>query len=172
MPTNLTLYYLITISIPITNILTAFIVLISLSLYSFSNSFTSDLSDKRTEIDSFFEYDIFIVFIVQNTLSIRLISIFNFNMRSISGILSNLPYLINMNLFEVFIFFISFLSTVLPFFYTVFYQFQSYSSIYVIIIYIQFINTLNAFTALFIIAFLFLYISAVIGLINITKIIL
>ena len=64
MPTNLTLYYLITISTFITNILTMFIVLISLSLYPFNNLFTSDLSDKRTEIDPFFEYDIFIVFIV------------------------------------------------------------------------------------------------------------
>ena len=64
MPINLTLYYLITISIFITNILTVFIALISLSLYPFNNSFTSDLSDRRIEIDSFFEYDIFIVFTV------------------------------------------------------------------------------------------------------------
>ena len=64
MPTNLTLYHLITISIPITNILTTFIALISLFLYPFNNSFTSDLSDKRTEIDLFPEYDIFIDFTV------------------------------------------------------------------------------------------------------------
>ena len=63
-PTNLTLYYLITISTSITSILTAFTALISLFLYSFNNSFTFDLSNKRIEIDSFFEYDIFIVFIV------------------------------------------------------------------------------------------------------------
>ena len=63
-PINLTLCYLITILIFITNILTAFTALISLSLYPFSNSFTSDLSDRKIEIDSFPEYDIFIVFIV------------------------------------------------------------------------------------------------------------
>ena len=123
MPTNLTLYYLITISTSIISILITFIALISLSLCSFNNSFTSDLSDRRTEIDFFIEYDIFIVFIVQGIFSIRLISVFNFNIRSAFGILSDPLYLINMNLFEIFIFFISFLSTVLPFFYTVFYQF-------------------------------------------------
>ena len=64
MPANLTLYYLVTISTPIINILTIFIALISLFLYPFNNSFTSDLSDKRIEIDSFPEYDIFIVFTV------------------------------------------------------------------------------------------------------------
>ena len=64
MPTNLTLYYLVTISTFITSILTIFIVLINLFLYPFSNSFTSDLSDKKIEIDSFSEYDIFIVFTV------------------------------------------------------------------------------------------------------------
>ena len=64
MPTNLTLYYLITISILIISILTAFTALISLFLYPFNNSFTSDLSDRKIEIDLFPEYDIFIVFIV------------------------------------------------------------------------------------------------------------
>ena len=62
MPINLTLYYLITISTSITSILTAFIALINLFLYPFNNSFTSDLFDKKTEIDPFPEYDIFIVF--------------------------------------------------------------------------------------------------------------
>ena len=61
---NLILCYLMTISTSITNILTIFTALISLFLYPFSNSFTSDLSDKRTKIDFFPEYDIFIVFIV------------------------------------------------------------------------------------------------------------
>ena len=61
---NLTLYYLMTISTFITNILIIFIALISLFLYSFNNSFTSDLFDKRIEIDPFPEYDIFIVFTV------------------------------------------------------------------------------------------------------------
>ena len=64
MPANLTLYYLITISTSIISILTVFTALISLFLYPFSNSFTSDLSDKRIEIDFFPEYDIFIVFTV------------------------------------------------------------------------------------------------------------
>ena len=120
MSINLTLYYLMTILIFITSILTAFTALISLSLYSFSNSFTSDLSDKRIEIDSFPEYDIFIVFTVWGTFSIRLISIFNSNIKSIFDILSNSSYLININLFEVSIFFTffflpSFLSFI-PFF--------------------------------------------------------
>ena len=108
MPTNLTLYYLITISTSIINILIIFTVLISLFLYPFSNSFTSDLSDRRIEIDSFPEYDIFIVFIVWGIFSMRLISMFNSNIRSIFGILSDPPYLVNINLFEVSVFFISF----------------------------------------------------------------
>ena len=120
MPTNLTLYYLMTISTFIINILTIFIVLISLSLYPFNNSFTSDLSDKKIKIDFFPEYDIFIVFTVQGTLSIRLIFIFNFSIKSIFDILSNPLYLVNINLFEVFIFFIFLLFTVLSFFYIVF----------------------------------------------------
>ena len=120
MPTNLTLYYLITISTLIINILIAFTALISLFLYPFNNSFTSDLSDKKTEIDPFPEYDIFIVFIVWGISSMRLISVFNSSIRSVSGILSDLFCLVNMNLFEVSVFFISFLSTVLPFFYIVF----------------------------------------------------
>ena len=121
MPTNLTLYYLITISTFIINILITFTALISLSLYPFNNWSTADLSDKKTEIDPFLKYDIFIVFIVWGIFSIRLISIFDSNIKSTSGILSNPFYLININLFEVFIFFTSFLSIVLPFFYTVFY---------------------------------------------------
>ena len=123
MPTNLTLCYLMTISTPITNILTIFIALISLFLYPFNNSFTFDLFDKRTEIDPFPEYDIFIVFIVWGIFSIRLISVFNSNIRSVFGILSDPPCLVNMNLFEVSIFFTFFLFTVFPFFYTVFYWF-------------------------------------------------
>ena len=97
-----------TISTFITSILTVFTALISLFLYPFNNSFTSDLSDKRIEIDFFSEYDIFIVFTVWDILSIRLIFIFNSNIRSVSGILSDPPYLINMNLFEISVFFISF----------------------------------------------------------------
>ena len=116
MPTNLTLYYLITISTSIINILTIFTALINLSLYPFNNSFTSDLSDKRIEIDSFPEYDIFIAFTVWDILSIRLISVFNSSIRFIFGILSNPSCLINMNLFEIFIFlFLFFLPSFLSF---------------------------------------------------------
>ena len=136
MPTNLTLYYLMTISTSIISILTVFTALISLFLYSFNNSFTSDLSDKRIEIDPFSEYDIFIVFIVWNIFSIRLISVFNSSIRSAFGILSDPSYLININLFEVFIFFIFFLFTVFSFFYIVFYWFWSCSGVCIIIIYI------------------------------------
>ena len=92
MPANLTLYYLITISISIISILITFTTLISLSLYPFNNSFTFDLSDKRIEIDLFLEYDIFIVFTVWDTFSIRLISMFNSSIRSVFGILSDLSY--------------------------------------------------------------------------------
>ena len=120
MPANLILYYLVTISTSIISISTIFTALISLSLCPFNNSFTSDLSDRRTEIDPFFEYDIFIVFIVWGTFSMRLIFIFNSSIRSAFGILSDSPYLVNMNLFEVFIFFIFFLFTVLSFFCIVF----------------------------------------------------
>ena len=116
MPANLTLYYLTTISISITNILTTFTALISLFLYPFNNSFTSDLSDKRTKIDPFPEYDIFIVFIVQGIFSMRLIFIFNFIIKFIFDILSDPPYLVNMNLFEVSVFlFLSFLPSFLSF---------------------------------------------------------
>ena len=118
---NLTLYYLVTISIFIMSILTVFFALISLSLYSFSNSFASYLLDKKTEIDPFPEYDIFKVFIVWSTLSMRLIFVFNSSIRSVSDILSNSFYLINMNLFEISAFFIFFLLIVFSFFYTVFY---------------------------------------------------
>ena len=121
MPINLTLYYLITISTSITSILTAFTVFISLFLYPFNNSFASDLSDKRIEIDPFPEYDVFIVFIVWGTFSIRLISVFNSDIRSVSDILSNPLYLVNINLFEISIFFNFFLFTVFSFFYIVFY---------------------------------------------------
>ena len=120
-PTNLTLYYLITILTPIISILIIFIVLISLFLYSFNNSFTSDLFDKKIEIDLFPEYDIFIVFTVWGIPLIRLISMFNSNIRSIFDILSDLSYLVNMNLFEISVFFTSFLFIVLLFFCIVFY---------------------------------------------------
>ena len=134
--TNLTLYHLVTISTPITSILTTFTALISLFLYPFNNSFTSDLSDKKIEIDFFPEYDIFIVFTVWGTLSIRLISIFNFSIRSVSDILFDPFYLININLFEVSVFFTFFLFIVLSFFYIVFYWFWSCSGICIITIYL------------------------------------
>ena len=113
--TNLTLYYLITTLIFIISIFIALIILISLFRYLFSNSCASTLSNKKTKIIFFIEYDILIVFINYNTFLIRLISIFNSNIRSISNILFDLSYLINMNLFTIFFFFISILSIALPF---------------------------------------------------------
>ena len=127
--TNLTLYYLVTISIFITNILIIFTTLISLFLYSFSNSFASDLSDKKMEIDSF------IVFTVWDIPSIRLISVFNSNIRSAFGILSDPPYLININLFEISAFFTSFLFIVLSFFIPFFISF-SLIRVYILLLFI------------------------------------
>ena len=93
--------------------------LISLFRYLFTNSFTSDLFDKNTEIVSLPKYNIFIVFIDLGTPFRRLISIFNSNIRSFSGILSISSYLINMNRLDISIFFISFFSVTLFFFWTV-----------------------------------------------------
>ena len=107
---NLTLYYLITTSTFITNTSTVLITLISLFRYLFINSFTSDLSDRSTEIAFIFKYNIFIVFIDLGTPFRRLLSIFNSNIRFFSDILSISPYLININRLDIFIFlFLSFL---------------------------------------------------------------
>ena len=115
-PANLTLYYLITTSIFVTSISTALTALINLSRYLINNLFTSDLSDSRIKIAFFFEYNIFIVFTDYDTPSNRLISVFNFNIRFFFGILSILPYLVNMSLFKTSIFFISFFFVGRPFF--------------------------------------------------------
>ena len=104
----LILYYLITIIALIINTLIILTILISLSWYLFTNSFTSDLSDKNTEIVFFFKYNIFIVFTDLDTPFRRLISMFNSNIRSFSGILSISSYLININRLDIFILFISF----------------------------------------------------------------
>ena len=107
---NLILYYLITTSALITNTLTILTILISLSRYLFTNSFTSDLSDRNTEIASFPKYNIFIVFTDLGIFFKRLISIFNSNIRSFSDILSISPYLVNINRLDISIFlFLSFL---------------------------------------------------------------
>ena len=115
-PANLTLYYLITTSILVTNIFIAFIILINLFRYLINSLFTSDLSDNKTEIASFSEYNIFIVFTDYSILSNRLISVFNSNIKSFSDILSTPPYLINISLFEISIFFIYFFFIGRPFF--------------------------------------------------------
>ena len=107
MPINLILYYLITILIPVTSIFTVLITLINLFRYLFSNLYASALSEKNTKIAFFIEYDILIVFTNYNTFLIRLISMFNSSIRSISNILFNSFYLININLFTISIFFIS-----------------------------------------------------------------
>ena len=113
---NLILYYLITTLAPVINIFIVLIILISLFRYLFSSSCASVLSKKRTEIVFFIEYDILIAFINCGTSLIRLISIFNSNIRSIFNILFDPPYLINMNLFTIFVFFIFILFIVFFFF--------------------------------------------------------
>ena len=109
MPVNLTLYYLITTLVLVINIFIALPILISLSRCLFSSSYASALSKKRTKIIFFIEYDILIVFTNYGTLLIRLISIFNSNIRSVFNILFDFSYLININLFTISAFFISIL---------------------------------------------------------------
>ena len=116
MSTNLTLYYLITTLVLVTNIFTALTTLISLFRYLFNSSYAFTLFKKRIKIVLFIEYDILIVFINYGILLIRLISIFNFSIRSASNILFDSPYLININLFTISVFFISIFSIVLSFF--------------------------------------------------------
>ena len=118
---NLTLCYLVIILALITNTSTILTILISLFRYLFTNSFASDLSDKSTKIAPFSEYNIFIVFTDLGTPFRRLISIFNFNIRFFSGILSVSLCLININRFDISILFASFFSIVFPFFWTVIY---------------------------------------------------
>ena len=113
---NFILYYLVIISAPITNTSTVLTILISLFRYSFTNSFTSDLSDKNTEIAFFPKYNIFIVFTDLGIPFRRLISMFNSNIRFFSGILSISPCLVNINRLDIFILFISFFFIALPFF--------------------------------------------------------
>ena len=115
MSINLILYYLITILAPVINIFTALTILISLSRYLFNSSCASILSKKKIKIVFFIEYDILIVFINYGTPLIRLISMFNSNIRFVFSILFNLPYLININLFTISAFFISVLFIVLSF---------------------------------------------------------
>ena len=116
MPTNLTLYYLITILTPVINISTVLTTLINLFRYLFNSSYASALFKKKTKIILFIGYDILIVFTNYSTLLIHLIFIFNFSIRSTSNILFDPFYLININLFTISVFFISVLSIVLSFF--------------------------------------------------------
>ena len=106
MSANLILYYLIIILVFVTSISIVLTVLISLFRYLFNSSCASALSEKRIKIVSFIKYDILIVFINCGTLLMRLISMFNSSIRSVSGILFDFPYFINMNLFTIFVFFI------------------------------------------------------------------
>ena len=115
MSANLILYYLITILTLVTSIFIVLTFLISLFRYLFSSSYASVLSEKRTKIVFFIEYDILIVFINYGIFLIRLISMFNSSIRSIFSILFDFPYFININLFTIFVFFISILSIVLSF---------------------------------------------------------
>ena len=116
MPTNLILYYLVTILAFVISIFIVLTILISLFRCLFSSSYASILSKKRTKITFFIEYDILIVFINYDTPLIRLISIFNSSIRSVSNILFDPPYFININLFTISVFFIFILFIVLSFF--------------------------------------------------------
>ena len=91
-------------------------ILINLFRYLFSSSYASTLSKKGTKIVLFIEYDILMSFTNYGTPLIRLIFIFNSSIRSTSNILFDSPYLININLFTIFVFYISILSIVLSFF--------------------------------------------------------
>ena len=113
---NLILYYLITILALVTNIFIVLIILISLFRYLFSSSCASVLSEKRTEIVFFIEYDILIAFINYGTPLIRLISMFNSSIRSVFSILLDLFYFININLFTISAFFVSVFFIVFSFF--------------------------------------------------------
>ena len=115
-PANLTLYYLMITFIFVINISTVLIALINLFRYLINSLFTSDLSDSRIKIASFFEYNIFIVFIDYSIFLSRLISVFNFSIRSFFDILSISLYLINMSLLKTFIFLIFFFFVGRPFF--------------------------------------------------------
>ena len=115
-PTNLILYYLVTTLALVISIFTVLIILISLFRYLFSSSCASVLFEKRTEIVFFIEYDILIVFIDCGTFLMRLIFMFNSSIRSVSGILFDSFYFVNINLFTIFVFFISVLFIVFSFF--------------------------------------------------------
>ena len=115
MPVNLTLYYLITILVFVTNIFTALTTLISLFRYLFNSSCASALSEKRIKIVFFIEYDILIVFINYGISLIRLIFTFNSSIKSVFNILFDFSYFININLFTISAFFISVLFIVLFF---------------------------------------------------------
>ena len=116
MPINLTLYYLITILTFVINIFTVLTTLISLFRCLFSSSYASTLSEKSTKIAFFIEYGILIVFTNHSTPLIHLISMFNSSVRSVSNILFDPSYFININLFTISAFFISVLFIVFFYF--------------------------------------------------------
>ena len=115
MPTNLTLYYLITILVFVINIFTALTALISLFRCLFSSSYASALSEKRIKIAFFIEYDILIVFTDYGIFLIHLISMFNSSIRSAFSILFDFFYFVNINLFTISAFFVFVLFIVLFF---------------------------------------------------------
>ena len=127
---NLILYYLITILAPVISIFIVLTILISLFRYLFSSSYASILSKKRTKIVFFIEYDTLIVFIDYNIFLIRLISMFNFSIRSVFGILFDFPCFVDMNLFTISVFFVSVLFIVFFFLWIVFYWFWFCSGFY------------------------------------------
>ena len=114
--TNLILYYLVTILVPVISIFIVLIILINLFRYLFNSSCAFILSKKKIKIVFFIEYNILIVFINCDTFLIRLISIFNSSIISVFNILFDFPYFVNINLFTIFVFFISVLFIVLSFF--------------------------------------------------------
>ena len=104
------------ISIFVINISIVLIALINLFRYLINSLFASDLSDNKIKIAFFFEYNIFIAFTDYSTFSNRLIFVFNSSIRSFSGILFTLLYLINISLLETSIFLIFFFFVGRPFF--------------------------------------------------------
>ena len=134
MSVNLTLYYLVTTLVLVISIFIVLTILISLFRCLFSSSCASALSKRRIKIVFFIEYDILIVFIDCGIFLIRLISVFNFSIRSVFGILFDFFCFMNINLFTISAFFV-FILSILFFFWTVFYWFWFYSRFYIAVIF-------------------------------------
>ena len=117
---NLILYCLITILVLVTNIFTALTIWINLFRCLFNSSCASILSKKRIKINLFIEYDILIVFTNYGIFLIRLIFMFNSSIKSVSNILFDFFYLMNMNLVTIFAFLV-FILFIIFFFYKSFF---------------------------------------------------